>query len=127
MKWGDWLKYFKKSETMHGSDPEWSQNFSATFDPELHGTNGPIQKSFVPWLGEPELNTHISFLESMNNLGVTTNHDSCSGTNTGIFTLATAIDPETRKRSYATTVMTFPSLFYTYSYAFLGILRTKRA
>ncbi|KDQ11640.1 hypothetical protein BOTBODRAFT_177042 [Botryobasidium botryosum FD-172 SS1] len=100
-RWDNFLKYCKKSESMHGPvNPEWAQKYRATFEPSSHGTSGPLSRSFVPWLGEEGHNSHIPFFETLNNLGVRTNPDSCSGTNVGVFTLATSIDPHTRERSY---------------------------
>ncbi|KAG9010115.1 hypothetical protein FRB93_004777 [Tulasnella sp. JGI-2019a] len=94
--WDDLLPYFKACETVVAPKSDaWARENNATFDPVFHGQSGPLRRGFVPWLGE----SHIPFLKSMNNLGVPTNLDSCSGNNLGVFTLATSIDPSTARRN----------------------------
>ncbi|KAG8945692.1 hypothetical protein FRC03_001668 [Tulasnella sp. 419] len=89
--WDNLLPYFKRSETViEPPSREWATEHGATFDKTYHGNSGPLKRGFVPWLGE----SHVPFFKAMNNLGVPTNHDSCSGNNLGVFTLATSIDPD---------------------------------
>jgi len=72
--WEDWLPYMMRSETLHQSpDPEANANL-ATFDPKYHSTNGPVNLSFVPWVGV----THQPFFQALNSLGVRDNPDSVS-------------------------------------------------
>lgn len=68
--WKDWIPYFRKSETLHPpSNDTWARENAATFEPEVSGTDGPLQRSFVAWLGD----THIPFLKSFEKLGIKAN------------------------------------------------------
>ena len=40
------LPWFKKSETFTPPDPELAKQFNITYDPEAHGTDGPIFASY---------------------------------------------------------------------------------
>jgi choline dehydrogenase-like flavoprotein len=72
--WDDWLPYMLKSEAMNASlDPQAKANL-ATFDPKYHSSDGPVQLSFVSWLG----GTHQPFFKALNSLGINDNPDSAS-------------------------------------------------
>lgn len=68
--WEDWIPYFRKSETLHPPPSDkWARENAATFEPDVSGTDGPLQRSFVSWLG----GTHIPFLRSFETLGIKPN------------------------------------------------------
>ncbi|KAG8686284.1 hypothetical protein FRC08_012646 [Ceratobasidium sp. 394] len=98
--WKDWIPYFRKSETLHPPHNDtWAAENAATFEPDLSGTKGPLQRSFVPWLGD----THIPFLKSLERLGLRANPRANAGYNIGSFTVTATVDPKTSQRSCVTT------------------------
>lgn len=50
--WKALLPYFKKSETFTPPSKELQRKFGVTYDMEVHGTKGPIQNSYPPWIYE---------------------------------------------------------------------------
>ncbi|KAG9126296.1 hypothetical protein FRC07_004034 [Ceratobasidium sp. 392] len=98
--WNDWMPYFCKSETLHPPRSDtWALENAATFEPDISGTNGPLQRSFVSWLGD----THIPFLQSLGKLGLRANSRANAGYNIGAFTVTATVDPKTSRRSNVTT------------------------
>ncbi|KAF8313118.1 GMC oxidoreductase [Clavulina sp. PMI_390] len=96
--WDSLLGYFKKSENVHTADKDvHSDRHNANFDPSVHGTNGPIHKSFAPWASD----LSIPFFDTLEELGVQRNRDAASGHASGSYTILSAVDPATAKRSYA--------------------------
>ncbi|QRW00600.1 GMC oxidoreductase [Ceratobasidium sp. AG-Ba] len=87
-----------------GVGDDWARENAATFEPEISGTDGPLQRSFVPWLGD----THIPFLQSFEKLGLKANPRANAGHNIGTFT-ATTVDPKTSQRSCVTTAYFEPN------------------
>ncbi|KAK2467415.1 hypothetical protein APHAL10511_000650 [Amanita phalloides] len=78
--WQSLLKYFKKSETFTASSEELS-NVCITPDPNVHGTEGPLQVTVPRWVSETA-SPFRSTLES--SFGVQCNPDGVSGENAGI-------------------------------------------
>ncbi|KAG9103328.1 hypothetical protein FRC06_011384 [Ceratobasidium sp. 370] len=104
--WRDWIPYFRKSETLHPPHNDtWALENAATFEPDLSGTKGPLQRSFVPWLGD----THIPFLKSLEKLGLRANLRANAGHNIGVFTVTATVDPKTSQRSCVTTAYFEPN------------------
>ncbi|KAF8313116.1 alcohol oxidase [Clavulina sp. PMI_390] len=95
--WDSLLGYFKKSETVHPADKNiHSDRHNAVFNPEAHGTDGPIQKSFANWASD----LNVPFFDALEELGVQRSADASSGLATGSYTILSAVDPATSKRSY---------------------------
>ncbi|KAG8735780.1 hypothetical protein FRC12_017925 [Ceratobasidium sp. 428] len=104
--WDDWVPYFRRSETLHPPrNDTWALENAATFEPDISGTNGPLQRSFVPWLGD----THIPFIKSLEKLGLRANPRANAGHNIGTFTVTATVDPKNSQRSCATTAYFEPN------------------
>ncbi|TFK37523.1 hypothetical protein BDQ12DRAFT_666811 [Crucibulum laeve] len=98
--WEGLLPYFKKMETIAFPPEEDVSKYNLKRESSIHGTDGPVPNSFPIWY--PDL--HISFLETMEALGVKVNPDPQNGQNVGAFTGSYTIDPQTASRSYAATI-----------------------
>jgi choline dehydrogenase-like flavoprotein len=48
--WDDLLPYFKKSETFTPPSAELVERFGIDYDPDAHGTSGPVKSSYPPWI-----------------------------------------------------------------------------
>ncbi|KAF8313119.1 alcohol oxidase [Clavulina sp. PMI_390] len=94
--WESLLEYFKKSETVHPADKDvHSERHNAVFDPSVHGTNGPIHKSFGGWVSD----IRVPFFDALEEFGVHRNPDAASGFVPGSYPTLSAVDPATAKRS----------------------------
>jgi choline dehydrogenase-like flavoprotein len=91
--WNELLKYFKKSEKL-GATPELAEKFDLKFDPEMHGTTGPLDKT----LPREVVDTHFPFIKALEKLGVPSNPESSGGNPIGVWTGLTAVHPETITR-----------------------------
>ncbi|KAF8313117.1 alcohol oxidase [Clavulina sp. PMI_390] len=95
--WNSLLGYFKKSETAHPADKDvHSDRHNAELDPDVHGTSGPMHNSFANWASD----INVPFFDALEKLGVPRNPDAASGLASGSYTILSAVDPATSKRSY---------------------------
>ncbi|THU93690.1 alcohol oxidase [Dendrothele bispora CBS 962.96] len=106
--WDSFLYYVKKSETMLPStlSPIDAKKYAADPDPEFHGIDGPIKKSFSVIFGEMQ----AKFFDAVENLGIPRNPDSSNGRNTGSMTPFMSVDSNTAKRSYSVSGYLEPNL-----------------
>ncbi|KAF9028819.1 alcohol oxidase [Hymenopellis radicata] len=96
--WDNLLHYMKKSERLQAAPPAVDARLhSAKADPEYHGTEGAIAKSY------PSHVTEIvpSLLDALEAAGVPRKPDPCDGRPVGGFLCPTSVDVSTSKRSYA--------------------------
>ncbi|KAF8313115.1 alcohol oxidase [Clavulina sp. PMI_390] len=95
--WDSMLDYIKKSETVHLANKDiHSEKHNAVFDPKVHGSTGPIHKSFAGWASD----LSVPFYDALEELGVQRNPDAASGLASGSCTVMSAVDPANAKRSY---------------------------
>lgn len=97
--WSDLLPYFIKSETFTPPSPALAAQFNITYDMRYHGTTGPVQSSYPPFL-YPAVNL---FLKAIQQFGSHVPYDYASGDATGGYWAPNTLDPVTRTRSYART------------------------
>ncbi|KIM21072.1 GMC oxidoreductase [Serendipita vermifera MAFF 305830] len=97
--WNDLLPYFKKSETFHPPDSVTAEKFGITYDMSVHGTSGPIQASYPPYLYPAVKN----FLAAWEEFGTHIPIDGTSGDALGAFWTANTLNPDGNVRSYART------------------------
>ncbi|KAI9737645.1 MAG: hypothetical protein M1818_005649 [Claussenomyces sp. TS43310] len=104
--WDGLLAYFKKSESFTAPSESHQRDHSLHFSPESHGTNGPIKAvhsgEFAP--------THQYWHSTLNKLGVETSRDHCAGSNVGVWTAITSVDPDDRTRCYSASAYYKPNI-----------------
>ncbi|CAF9941351.1 MAG: hypothetical protein ALECFALPRED_009078 [Alectoria fallacina] len=103
--WNGLLPYFKKSETFHQPDSEHQSKHKSIFDPEQHGTAGPLQTTYSVTYGASHQHWHTT----LHKLGIETNSSHFSGSNVGVWTSLTGVTPGTRERSYSATAYYRPN------------------
>ncbi|PVG01351.1 alcohol oxidase [Serendipita vermifera] len=103
--WDDLLPYFKKSETFHPPDPALAQQLRLTYDPNAHGTSGPIHSSYPPFLYPATRN----FLSAIEEFGSHVPLDGTSGDALGAFWVPNTLDPSSMTRSFARTAYYNPA------------------
>ncbi|KDN65625.1 hypothetical protein CSUB01_11269 [Colletotrichum sublineola] len=92
------LPYFKKSESFTPAPPENAATYGMTYDLACHGTEGPVQSSYLAW-SHPN---NTNFLDAMHGLGISTPID--QGCNPlGAYLTTHSIDPRNQSRSSART------------------------
>ncbi|KAF8434087.1 alcohol oxidase [Boletus edulis BED1] len=93
--WDSFVKYSKRSERFIAPDHDLDV---LTFDIDSHGTKGPIVTSFPPFLS----NLERPIQQAMNNLGINSILDNCTGDTSGLGPSAYIMAPPDYFRSYAT-------------------------
>ncbi|KAG6864827.1 hypothetical protein C0991_006919, partial [Blastosporella zonata] len=94
--WDDLLPYFKKSEGLK-YDEEYAAKYGYKFNPEYHGTTGPLQTRIPTFLNAATL----PWLETLKGLGIKPNPDPCAGDITGSWVSLTTIDDKSIRSSAA--------------------------
>ncbi|KAJ6597795.1 alcohol oxidase [Mycena vulgaris] len=94
--WQGLVEYFRKSETF-APTPTQLSDLRVEFNPQTHGTAGPIQRSLPKWISD----IHAPFVAAMTSLGISHNSDSFSGNNTGLWTVNQSVDLQARRSSSA--------------------------
>ncbi|KAF3137855.1 hypothetical protein TWF703_004825 [Orbilia oligospora] len=90
------IPYFKKPETFHAPSPADELAFKLDYNAVDHGTDGPINTCFSNQYG----GTHQHWHQTLNNLGIPS-RDSFNGSNWGVWTGLTNVNPINRTRSYS--------------------------
>ncbi|KAK1973776.1 GMC oxidoreductase [Colletotrichum cereale] len=88
------LPYFKKSETYNPPPPDKVTDFGVTYDPECHGSSGPIQSSFLEW----EYPQYTNFFEGMASLGVQHPLDQGCGKSMGAYLTTHSLNAANQSR-----------------------------
>ncbi|KAL4864064.1 hypothetical protein BDV12DRAFT_205956 [Aspergillus spectabilis] len=96
--WEGLLPYFKKSETFTPPTEDLQEEFGIGYDMEVHGTIGPVQSSFPPFI----TTTQKAFISALRQLGIPVQVDGTANA-IGGFWSPNSLDPVTRERSYART------------------------
>ncbi|KAJ7793141.1 alcohol oxidase [Mycena olivaceomarginata] len=94
--WQGLVEYFRKSETFAPS-PEEIQKYQVKFNPNAHGTDGPITRTLPTWISDFE----APFVKGIASLGVPHNSDSFSGENAGYWSSNRSIDSQATRSSSA--------------------------
>jgi choline dehydrogenase-like flavoprotein len=89
--------FFKKSERFHPPTKEYQARHQAYYDPEAHGTDGPLHTIYSPEYGA----SHQYWHTTLNKLGVETSRNHASGQNVGCWTSLAGVDPTFQKRCYS--------------------------
>lgn len=97
--------YFRKSEGFTAPSIELQKEHSMYFNPEKHGTEGPLQTIYSKEFGESHRHWHSTF----HSLGIETNKNHFSGSNVGVWTSLTGVDPKSRSRSYSAKAYYLPN------------------
>lgn len=95
--WKSLERFFKKSATMLPPSTQMQQDNFAGIDPEMHGSEGPVQVSFSAWYTEPQK----QWMKAMKSLGLNNNVDGLRGDNSGVWTSPATLDQKTWRRSYS--------------------------
>ncbi|CEL10586.1 hypothetical protein ASPCAL13703 [Aspergillus calidoustus] len=95
--WKDLLPYFKKSETFTPPEDAIEAEWNATYDPSVHGSSGPIQSSYAPWIWPSTKH----FISALTGLGIRIPKDAASGDAVGLYFSPHNQDPLTVSRSDA--------------------------
>ncbi|KAF8473606.1 hypothetical protein BDZ91DRAFT_651441 [Kalaharituber pfeilii] len=90
------LPYFKKSETFNPPSQELVDKFGITYDMASHGTSGPTQGSFPPFI----YSTSKNFIRAAQQLGIDTPAEGGDGSALGVFWSPNSIDNVLYQRSY---------------------------
>jgi len=67
------------------------------YQPEYHGTSGPVSTSFVKWF----VRAVTAFIPTLEALGIAGNKEPMSGNNIGGRVSLSSIDPQTTRRSFS--------------------------
>ncbi|KAK0486182.1 alcohol oxidase [Armillaria novae-zelandiae] len=105
--WGNILHYMKKSEHLEIptlTDHE-AKAYSVVPDPALHGTEGPIAKSFPPHVTK----VHTQLLDTLESLGIPRNPDNSNGHPVGSLLFPTSVEAKTATRSYSASAYYAPN------------------
>lgn len=89
--------FFKKSENFHGPGAEHQAQHQSHYDAEFHGTGGPLQTAYSITYGA----SHQHWHSTLHKLGVQTNRSHFSGSNVGVWTSLTGVEPKKRERCYS--------------------------
>jgi choline dehydrogenase-like flavoprotein len=89
--------FFKKSESFSEPGPEHQLNHSSFINVQDHGVEGPLKTTHSNIYGASHAHWHATF----HTLGVETNKRHTSGSNVGVWTAITAVDPKSRTRSFS--------------------------
>ncbi|KAI1490483.1 putative choline dehydrogenase [Biscogniauxia mediterranea] len=95
--WDDLLPYFKKSESFHPPEKETRSHNRQYYDHEAVGTSGPIQTSYSKQYPVTHQLCHDAYVS----LGIGENKAHHAGSNVGVWTNMSTVDPESSTRSYA--------------------------
>lgn len=105
--WENILRYMKKSEHLEIptlTDQE-AKAYSVVPDPALHGTEGPIAKSFPPHVTK----IHTQLLNTLESLGIPRNPDNSNGHPVGSLLFPTSVEAKTATRSYSASAYYAPN------------------
>ncbi|KAF3930793.1 hypothetical protein ABW20_dc0106279 [Dactylellina cionopaga] len=94
--WDGLLPYFKKAETFFAPTSELQQELKLDYDDNSHGTSGPIHTSYSKKHGAH----HEFWHATLQTLGVK-RRATFDGSNVGVWTGLTSVNPESQKRSYS--------------------------
>ncbi|KAJ7302951.1 alcohol oxidase [Mycena albidolilacea] len=94
--WEGLVPYFKASETFAPSEEE-KARFKVEFNPSVHGTSGPLQRTLPKWVSD----VTDPFFEAIISVGVPQNPDSFSGSNAGVWLTNQSIDSNAERSSSA--------------------------
>ncbi|KAJ7250098.1 hypothetical protein B0H12DRAFT_1019399 [Mycena haematopus] len=94
--WQGLVGYFRKARTFAPS-PEEIQKYEVKFNPNAHGTDGPITRTLPTWISDFE----APFVKGIASLGVPHNSDSFSGENAGYWNSNRSIDFKATRSSSA--------------------------
>ncbi|GAA5997649.1 GMC family oxidoreductase [Rhodotorula paludigena] len=94
--WQNLLPFYKKAEHFFAPGTN-TENEVPTFTASTHGTTGPIDVSYPPYLAP----SFRGFFQSLRALGVPAAQDLHSGNNIGVNYAPSTIDPSDRTRSYS--------------------------
>ncbi|KAF2178759.1 GMC oxidoreductase [Zopfia rhizophila CBS 207.26] len=100
------LPYFKKAETFTPPPKDQVAKFGVTWDPECHGTDGPVQSSYCRYV-YPQ---HNNFMDAMKSLGVPQPADQSCGDTLGAYLTTHSIHPTNQSRSFGRTAWYDPSI-----------------
>jgi choline dehydrogenase-like flavoprotein len=104
----DWPKrpFFKKSESFTEPSLEHQLEHSSFININDHGTDGPVKTTHSKVYGASHAYWHSTF----HSLGVETNKHHTSGSNVGVWTAITAVDPKSRVRSFSAKAYYWPNV-----------------
>ncbi|KAI9776437.1 MAG: hypothetical protein M1816_005319 [Peltula sp. TS41687] len=97
--------FFKKSETLIQPSAVHQEQHNSYFNSEFHGIGGPVKTSYS--LGYTD--SHKHWHDTLHRLGVETNRSHFSGSNVGVWTTVTSVDPESRRRCSSATAYYLPN------------------
>ncbi|CAL1697277.1 unnamed protein product [Somion occarium] len=105
--WDNLWKYMKKSERLQPPElsKEDSLRYAASPDPKLHGTDGPIAKSYTSNLFPP----FPAFMDTLEKLGLPRNPDTGGGDSIGSLLFPTTVDKKDCTRSYSASAYYAPN------------------
>ena len=97
---------FKKSEKFHDPGADHKTQHQSHFDPDFHGTAGPLDTVYSVTYGA----SHQHWHKTMHKLGIETNSSHFSGSNVGCWTSLTGVTPEKRERCYSANAYYQPNM-----------------
>ncbi|OTA92467.1 putative GMC oxidoreductase [Hypoxylon sp. CO27-5] len=103
--WESLLPFFRRSETFHPPNPASQSINREYFDSEAIGTNGPVHASYAKEYPK----THQLCYDTLLGLGIPENRAHHAGSNVGVWTNLTSVNPEDDTRSYASPAYFVPN------------------
>jgi choline dehydrogenase-like flavoprotein len=97
--------FFKKSESFTEPSAEHQLEYSSFINTRDHGTDGPLNTTHSKVYGASHAYWHATF----HKLGVETNKQHTSGSNVGVWTAITAVDSNSRVRSFSAKAYYLPN------------------
>ncbi|KAI0116131.1 GMC oxidoreductase [Hypoxylon sp. NC0597] len=103
--WDALLPFFQKSETFHPPNATSQVINREYFDHQAIGTNGPVHASYAKEYPK----THQLCYDTLLELGIPENRAHHAGSNVGVWTNLTSVNPEDNIRSYASPAYFVPN------------------
>ncbi|CAO1613100.1 unnamed protein product [Sympodiomycopsis kandeliae] len=95
--WKSLERCFKKSATILPPSTQLQKDNLASIEPEMHGSDGPVQVSFSAWYTD----TQKHWMSALKTLGLDQNVDGLRGDNSGVWLSPATLDQKNWRRSYA--------------------------
>lgn len=103
--WDDFANFARKSATLEKPSKGLQDAHLATYDEEVHGSDGPVQTSYSKWYTEAQR----PWFEALKSLGLANVRDGLAGSNAGFWVSPGTLCPKNGVRSYSASAYYAPN------------------
>ncbi|SPO44147.1 related to Glucose dehydrogenase [acceptor] precursor [Moesziomyces antarcticus] len=103
--WDDFANFARKSATLEKPSEQLQEAHLATYDEEVHGSDGPVQTSYSKWYTEAQR----PWFEALKSLGLANVRDGLAGSNAGFWVSPGTLCPKNGVRSYSASAYYAPN------------------